>query len=228
VLPSTHVTYFASLMSPVASDFSILDRRESHLILDFKVDPKVAMRWGIQNDLACVITLSLIVVVLGIFMISNLAVLIGSIVPVGFIMLFIGLIFNLDRSRSRKWKALQAELDAISNKFSLFTLNTYPRRGLYAGACHYFTQAWDLDKITFRMVKSSELKGRKNGLLRISFKNQYFVALGTVDTSMAMIIFASENAELSRSLVKELENFIGGGNNHEDEQGGKLSSAEAS
>ena len=212
----SRLVYYPSRIPTVASGYSALSRRDNHLLIEFKANQQNAMKAQIYSLLNLLILCSINVIVFS-FLTLITPFLFALIFFIIYISFMIGCIFGIAWSQSWKMLVFHAEMDKISNKLSFYVPNPNPpRRGIKSRIGDYSTQTWDLSTIVFRMGMSRELTGHKHVFLRMLFKNQCFLSLGTADMRNAVIFFASKNAELTRSLMSELENFTNSSTKTED------------
>jgi len=79
----------------------------------------------------------------------------------------------------------------------------------------FSSAAWDLDKILFQLLKPSESTSLLAGFARISFKNRFLVAFRYCDDFKFNVILATRFENLASALMREIETFFQGSNEHD-------------
>ncbi len=205
--------------TPIGSEYRIVSRCDTHLIIECPVDKKLLMKRMMGSIIAVLIILGayivIMFVIIGPIMMSATPVLI--ILPF-FFMLIIGVIPGAmygSLSRFAKFP-FTVELDKVSGKLQMCTPNPflvpgmgyYTRHSVYASIGQYLTNAWDLDKVVFRACMAGEYEGPGGALLRMAFKNKFVVLVSPMPWSYPIVFFASERPELGQSLMGEIDRFL--------------------
>ncbi len=210
---------YASSYSPIGSEYTIVARRDTHLIIECPADKKLLMKRVMGAFIAIFVIFSVYIVVmfgmLGFTLFSSTPALI--ILPI-ILVAFIGVLpAAMYLSMSKMAKPFTVELDKVANKMQMCTPNPYAnqqgyaRRNVYANFGQYFTIAWDLDKVVIRECLASEYSGPGAFSLKMVFKNKFIIVVTTVTWSYPVVFFASDRAELAQSLMGEIDGFLRGG-----------------
>jgi hypothetical protein len=203
--------------SPIGSEFTVVNRRDTHLIIGCPADKKLLMKRFMGSIIAMLILLSVyIIIIFGIlgqviFTFTPMLIILPII-----LMAVIGVIpAAIYASVSKLAKPFTIELDKVANKLQLCTPNPYAfqgyaRRNVYASFGQYLTVAWDLDKVVIRECLAGEYTGPGAFSLKMTFKNKFIIVVTTVAWSYPVVFFASDRAELSQSLMGEIDQFLRG------------------
>ena len=144
--------------SPIGSDYRVVARRDTHLIVECPADKKLAMKRMMGSSIAIIIILAVYIAVLFGIMIPQMLEMTPVFVILPIVLVAVmGLIPGMMYWTASKFaKPFTIELDKVSNKLQMCTPNPYAtqgnynRHGMYAAMGQYMTIAWDLDKVVIR------------------------------------------------------------------------------
>ncbi|MBN2152639.1 MAG: hypothetical protein JW839_14390 [Candidatus Lokiarchaeota archaeon] len=213
---------YAAAYSPIGSEYNIVVRHDTHLIVECPPDKKLLVKRFMGSFIA-------ILIVLGVYVGIMCAMLIplggigGGMAPVIIIVpiIFIAVMGIVPASMyytvSKFAKPFTIEFDKVANKMQMCTPNPYAaqgyynRRNLYAGLGQYMTTAWDLDKVVIRACPAEEYTGQGAFSVKWAFKHKFIIVVTTIAWSYPIVFFASDRAELAQSLMGEIDLFLRGG-----------------
>ncbi len=203
--------------SPIGSEYTIVARRDTHLIIGCPADKKLLLKRFTGQFIGLFIVFGAYIIVIfvaiGPLIMRVTPVLI--ILPI-FLMAVIGIIpGTMYLTVSKMAKPFTIELDKVANKLQLCSPNPYmaqgyARRNAYAGYGQYLTIAWDLDKVVIRECLAGEYSGPGAFSVKMWFKNKFVILVTTTDWSYPVVFFASDHPELSQALMGEIDRFLRG------------------
>jgi hypothetical protein len=215
------MAYNMATYTPVGSDYTVVARTDTQLIIECQVDKKVIMKRLLGTCIAPIIILSVycavLLVILGIPIGMSSFSPVSLLLPVMIIIIALVIPATLNSTVSKMARPFTVELDKVANKVHVCMPNPYltnnPRgtwgRGAYARLGQYFTLTWDLDKVMFQGFLAGEYTGPGSFTVRTSFKNMYLISLTTTTVAYPNVLFATGRAELAQSLVGEIDRFFG-------------------
>ncbi|NMC07279.1 MAG: hypothetical protein GYA24_18825 [Candidatus Lokiarchaeota archaeon] len=203
------------MYSPIGSEYTVTSRRDTHLIIGCPADKKLATKRMMGSFIAILVILSLYMFVLFGILGSMLFIMTPGLIVLPIVVMGVMGIFpaSMYYTVSKLAKPFTVEFDKVSNKLQLcspnpFTAFGYAKRNAYYNYGQYITIAWDLDKVVIRSCPTSEYSGPFAFSVKFTFKNRFIIVVTTSDWSYPVVFFASERAEVTQTLLGEIDRFL--------------------